>query len=169
MIVGVRCRFFQRPPPTRIHCNGSVNNFWSGLIRCSWPFSVTANFIFDLYCAPTDFVTRCLDGDGHAWLHGNVSCVGQERIVDFFCWPNQEWELSRFQTYGVTEEKVRVVGNPRRAHALNHGFVEILRPRSGFQSLYRLQYACLNGIIALAMFNRWLRTHAARFAHMRKI
>src|SRR4030095_2835332 len=122
--------------------------------------------IFDLYCAPTDFVTRGFEVDGHAWLHGNVSCVGQERIVDFFCWPNQEWELSRFQTYGVTEEKVRVVGNPRRAHALNHSFVEILRPRSRFERLYGLQHTRLNGIIAFAMLIARLRSHAAGFANL---
>ena len=61
--------------------------------------------IFDLHGAPTDFVTGGFEVDRHAGLHRNVGGVRQERIVDFFCWPNQEREFPRFKTDGVAEEK----------------------------------------------------------------
>src|SRR5262245_46632646 len=118
---------------------------------------------------PTDFVTRGFEVNGHAGLHGNVSCVGKKRIVDFFRGPNQERELSRFETDGMPEKKIRVIGKPVRAHALHHGFEEILRPCSRFQSLYRLQHARLNGIVALAMVSRWLCTDATGFANVRMV
>src|SRR5262249_350561 len=125
--------------------------------------------IFHLYGAPTDFVTRGFEVNGHAGLHGNVSCVGKKRIVDFFRGPNQERKLSRFETDGVTEEKIRVIGKPVRAHALDHGFEEILRPCSSFQSPARLQPPRLNGIVALAMPSRWLCADATRFTHIRMV
>src|SRR4029077_19368785 len=85
------------------------------------------------------------------------------------CGPNQEREFPRFKTDGVAEEKIRIIRNPRRAHTLNHSFVKVLRSRSGFKCLYRLQHTCLNSIVSLAMLSRWLRTHAARFANIRVI
>jgi hypothetical protein len=74
-------------------------------------------------------VTRGFEVDRHAGLHGNVGCVRQERIADFFCGPNQEWEFSRFETNGVAEEKVRIIRNARRTHTLNHSFIKVLRSR----------------------------------------
>jgi hypothetical protein len=65
--------------------------------------------IFNLNRAPAGFMIRGFQVDGHAWFHRNIGCVGKKRVVHFFGGADQKRKLSRFQTDGMAEEKVRLI------------------------------------------------------------